>query len=73
MTRQLPQDLMHALLEGIFPLHLQQLLQYILQVSCSMTLQQVNSRIAALPYAYFNEKPGPLNKLDLQGTQTGIL
>lgn len=31
VTEQLPQDLMHVLLEGIFPLHLEQFLQYIIQ------------------------------------------
>lgn len=73
VTQQLPQDLMHVLLEGIFPLHLEQLLQYVVQVSGLLTLNQINSRISAFPYAYFNDKPGPLNGFDPQGTQTGIM
>lgn len=57
MTQQLPQDLMHVLLEDIFPLHMEQILEYIVETAGLMTLDEINARIAAFPYAYFNEKP----------------
>lgn len=72
VTQQLPQDLMHVILEGIFPMHIQQLLEYIVDVSAHMTLAQINSRIAAYPYAYFNDKPSPITGFNVQGTQSGI-
>ena len=71
VTEQLPQDLMHVLLEGIFPLHLEQFLRYIVQDLHLITLDQINSRIAEFPFAYFNDKPGSLSGLDPQGSQTG--
>ena len=71
VTQQLPQDLMHVLLEGIFPLHLEQFLHYVIEDAGLMTLGQINSRIAEFPYAYFSDKPGPLSGFDPQGTQTG--
>ena len=30
ITRQLPRDLMHVLLEGVFPYHMKQLLRYVI-------------------------------------------
>lgn len=72
VTQQLPQDLMHVLFEGIFPLHVEQLLRYVIEGSGLMTLEQINSRITEFPYAYFNDKPGPLNGFDPRNSQTGI-
>jgi hypothetical protein len=72
VTKQLPQDLMHVLLEGVFPLHLGQLLQYIIRDASILSLSQINSRILAFPYAYFEEKPSALASLDVQGTQSGM-
>ena len=71
ITQQLPQDLMHVLLEGVFPVHMEQLVAYIVQVSGVLTLAEINSRIAAFPYAYFQEKPGPIS-FEIQGAQTGM-
>lgn len=71
ITQQLPQDLMHVMLEGIFPLHMEQLLQYILEQSL-LTLSEINSRISSFPFAYFSTKPTPLSNCELQGTQSGI-
>ena len=48
---------MRVLLEGIFPLHMEQLLEYVVEIAGLMTLDEINSRIAAFSYAYFNEKP----------------
>ena len=71
ITRQLPQDLMHVLLEGVFPLHVEQLLKYVIHECNLLTLSQINSRIMAYHYAYFEEKPSPLNNLDIKGSQSG--
>ena len=72
VTQQLPQDIMHVLLEGIFPLHMEQLLEYVVEIAGLMTLDEINSRIAAFSYVYFNEKPASLSGFNLQGTQSGI-
>ena len=73
VTKQLPQDLMHVLLEGVCPLHMEQYLDYIVNDAALMTLHEINCRIAAFPYAYFSEKPASFSGFDLQGTQTGII
>ena len=70
-TQQLPQDIMHVLLEGIFPLHVEQLFDYIINVASLLSLDQINSRLLAFPYAYFNEKPSPIHRLCIKGTQSG--
>ena len=71
ITQQLPQDIMHVLLEGIFPLHVEQLFDYIINVASLLSLDQINSRLLAFPYAYFNEKPSPITQMCLQGAQSG--
>lgn len=71
VTNQLPQDLMHVLLEGVFPLHMEQFLKYIVEDMGILTLDQINSRIASYPYAYFDEKPSQLHGYDLKGNQSG--
>lgn len=71
VTQQLPQDLMHVLLEGIFPPHMEQLLDYVVQTLSVVTLADINSRLMTFPYVYFEEKPAPLNGLELEGSQSG--
>lgn len=71
VTQQLPQDIMHVVLEGIFPYHMEQLLNYIIDGSI-LTLAQINSRIMSFPYSYFNVKPSPLRGSDIHGSQTGM-
>ncbi len=66
VTQQLPQDIMHVLLEGIFPFHMQQLLNYIINEAHILSLDQVNSRILAFPYSYFDCKPSPIESICLQ-------
>lgn len=60
---------MHVLLEGIFPLHMEQLLDYVVQTLSVVTLADTNSRLMTFPYAYFEEKPAPLNGLEIEGSQ----
>lgn len=72
VTKQLPQDLMHVILEGIFPLHIEQLLQYVVNDLAVLSLSQINNRIKDFPYAYFNERPSPLTSFTVQGSQSGM-
>lgn len=73
VTQQLPQDLMHVLLEGVFHIHVNEILIYLVDRISFMTLADINRRIMAHPYAYFEEKPGPLRSLDPHGNQSGIM
>ena len=68
ITENLPQDIMHVLLEGVFPCHLEQLLNYIVCESSVLSISQINSRIKSFPYAYFQEKPSPISGSVIQGT-----
>lgn len=72
VTEQLPQDLMHVLLEGVFHIHVNELLKYLVDTLSFMTLAEINHRIMSHPYAYFEEKPAPLRNLDPHGNQSGI-
>ena len=72
VTEQLPQDLMHVLFEGVFQAHIRELLKYLVEGLSVVTLVDVNSRIMSYPYAYFEEKPGPLTSFDPHGNQSGI-
>ena len=73
VTEQLPQDLMHVLLEGVFHIHVNELLKYLVDTLSFMTLAEINHRIMSHPYAYFEEKPAPLRNLDPHGNQSGII
>ena len=71
VTKHLPQDKMHVILEGVFPTHIEQLLQYIVHVLSLTTLQEINSCIQSYSYAYFEVRPAPLTSLTVYGKQTG--
>lgn len=71
VTKQLPQDIMHVLLEGIFPLHMEQLMDYVTNNLCLLSLADINARIKSFSYSYFQTKPSSLSSLNLQGSQTG--
>lgn len=73
VTQQLPQDLMQVLLEGVFHIHVNEILIYLVDRISFMTLADINRRIMAHPYAYFEEKPAPLRCLDPHGNQSGII
>ena len=79
ITKQLPQDVMHVVLEGVAQLHLGLLLKNILVDNPVCSLQQFNRKIQAYPYQYHEtaQKPSPITdsaiaKGDLAGKQTGI-
>ncbi len=73
VTTQLPQDIMHVLLEGIVPVHIGLLLDHIVETLSLLTLPEINARIASYPYGYFEEKPSTLRgtNFDGIGQQTG--
>lgn len=71
ISQQLPQDIMHVVLEGVFPLHLEQLLNYIIYELSALSLSQINSRILAFPYSYLDCKPSPIKDICLQASQSG--
>ena len=70
MTENLPQDLMHVILEGVFPFHMEALLEYVYS-SGILTTDTINSRMKTYPYAYFSDKPMSINGVNIQGTQSG--
>ena len=68
VTKQLPQDIMHMLFEGIFIYHTSWLLD-----NLSVTLSAVNEGITSFPYAYFQVRPNCLSSKNVGGSQTGII
>lgn len=74
VTTQLPQDLMHVLLEGIIPVQIGFLLIHAIDTLQVLTLADVNARISAYPYAYFEVHPSLLKdtNFDVAGRQTGM-
>ena len=73
VTTQLPQDLMHVLLEGIVPVQIGFLLTY--AIDTLKTLADINARITSYPYSYFEVQPSLLTttNFDVAGHQTGII
>ena len=71
VTTQRPQDLMHLLFEGVFPLHMGLLLDHVHSLGV-ISLEQLNGRVSSHPYGYFEEKPVTISTFELTGTQTGI-
>lgn len=69
ITKNIPQDMMHILLEGAFPLHLKLLME---NAPRPVTLGNINRKLKEFPFAYFQERPKALTSTDLTGSQTGI-
>lgn len=55
----LPHDIMHVILEGVLPRHIQFLLHNMIFVQHYFTLQQVNQQISNFPYGYSEEVNKP--------------
>lgn len=74
VTQQLPQDVVHLLLEGIIPNNIGLLLTHVIQSQKIITLAEINARIKSYPYAYFESRPSELTatKFDTGGHQTGL-
>ena len=60
--------MMHALLEGVFPLHLKLLLE---NTPRPVTLANVNRNLKEYPFAYSQDRPKTLLSTDLTGSQSG--
>ena len=67
ITEQLPQDLMHILLEGVMPNVVKYLLQHYIAKGL-ITVAQINSRIMEFEYGYsqVKDKPEPINPESLK-------
>ena len=68
VTKQLPQDIMHILFEGVFIYHTSLLLENV-----PLSLSAINEGITSFPYAYFQDKPNRLSSTDVKGSQAGDL
>ena len=64
---QLPQDIMHIILEGVLPLELKLLLRY-LSVQNFVSVHHLNIRIESFQYGYSNKasKPSVLDPAHIQ-------
>ena len=78
ICEQLPQDVMHVLLEGVVPRSVALVLQHVIVDLRIISIDALNARIASFPYAYFESpnKPSRISmpsilNLELEGTQTG--
>lgn len=73
VTCQLPQDIMHVLLEGLIPVNIGLLLTHAIESLKIVTLADINARIKSYPYVYFENKPSMLTatNFDVGGRQTG--
>ena len=71
ITVQLPQDIMHTLMEGAVQYELRHLLQHYIDNS-QFTLIQLNAAIANQEYGYseLSDKPGPLKETVFRGNES---
>ena len=74
VTQQLPQDIMHVLLEGIIPTNVGLLLTHVIESLKNFTLAEINARIKSYPYAYYEGRPSDITatNFDTGGRQTGM-
>lgn len=70
ITIQLPQDIMHTLLEGVVQYELRHILLHYIDAG-QFTLQQLNASIGNLEYGYseVSDKPGPLKETVFRGDE----
>lgn len=79
ITEQLPEDIMHVLLEGVAPAHLGLFLKEILIKNPAISVEAFNHKVKSFNYSYFESAAKPsqlirdhINDEDLTGKQTGI-
>ena len=70
VTKQLPQDVMHTILEGVLQYEVRFILLYYIQ-NGHITLKQINSAINNHNYGYteISDKPGPLRETVFGGVE----
>ena len=80
ITEQLPEDIMHVLLEGVAPAHLGLFLKEISINNPALSVEAFNHKVKSFNYPYFESAAKPshlirdhINDEDLTGKQTGIL
>lgn len=68
ISEQIPQDLMHILLEGVIPYVVKYILQHYIGQNL-ITIDQINSRLMEFEYGYsqVKDKPEPINPESLTG------
>lgn len=64
---QLPQDIMHVILEGILPLELKMLLNHLTAVQKLFTIGELNDRIESFQFGYSESKPSRIEPSHLDG------
>ena len=79
ITEQLPQDVMHVLLEGVVPLNSGLFLHHVIVEEGHISVDTLNRKLRSFPYGYYesDKKPPALSLAaiqagDLTGKQTGI-
>ena len=79
ITEQLPEDIMHILLEGIAPVHLGLFLKEILINNPALSVEAFNHKVKSFNYSYFESAAKPSYLIrdhindDLTGKQTGTI
>ena len=68
ITKRLPQDLMHSLLEGSVQYEVRYALQYFID-NGFMTLQQINSKLCQIKLGYQDNRPPPLRETVFNGQE----
>lgn len=67
---QLPQDIMHVLLEGVLPLEMKLLLHQLIVVDNLFTVHHFNARVESFQFGYNTVKP---SKIELSHLNDGNL
>ena len=64
---QLPQDVMHVLLEGVLPFEIKLLLQNFTSVQRFFSLDHFNARLESFQFGYTESKPSKIEPSHLDG------
>ena len=75
LCRCLPHDIMHVILEGVLPQHIQFLLHHMIFVKHYFTLQQLNQQIENFPYGFTEEvnKPRSIDRDRIHSTDQKLV
>ena len=57
---QLPQDVMHVLLEGVLPFEIKLLLHNFTSIKCFFSLNHFNARLESFQFGYNESKPSKI-------------
>ena len=70
----LPADIMHDILEGVLQYEAKEMLKRFIHVNSFFTLEELNNRIAAYDFGYYNDKnrPSPIIESKLSSTDNSL-